>query len=50
VGGGSPRSPSPPPPATRSVEEGADGIVWLAAEPLQNLTGKFLQDRKVIPW
>ena len=36
--------------ATRSVEEGADGIVWLAAEAPQNLTGKFLQDRKVIPW
>src|SRR2546422_4150268 len=36
--------------ATRSVEEGADGIVWLSAEAPQNLTGKFLQDRKVIPW
>jgi NAD(P)-dependent dehydrogenase (short-subunit alcohol dehydrogenase family) len=36
--------------ATRSVEEGADGIVWLAAEAPQTLTGKFLQDRKVIPW
>ena len=36
--------------ATRSVEEGANGIVWLAAEAPQNLTGKFLQDRKVIPW
>ena len=36
--------------ATRSVEEGADGIVWLAAEAPQNLTSKFLQDRKVIPW
>jgi NAD(P)-dependent dehydrogenase (short-subunit alcohol dehydrogenase family) len=36
--------------ATRSVEQGADGIVWLAAEAPQNLTGKFLQDRKVIPW
>ena len=32
------------------VEEGADGIVWLAADAPQNLTGKFLQDRKVIPW
>src|SRR5438132_296901 len=31
-------------------QEGADGIVWLAAEAPQNLTGKFLQDRKVIPW
>ena len=36
--------------ATRSVEEGAEGIVWLSAEAPQNLTGKFLQDRKVIPW
>jgi len=36
--------------ATRSVEQGADGIVWLAAAAPQNLTGKFLQDRKVIPW
>jgi NAD(P)-dependent dehydrogenase (short-subunit alcohol dehydrogenase family) len=38
------------PNATRSVEEGADGIVWLATEAPQNLTGKFLLDRKVIPW
>jgi hypothetical protein len=36
--------------ATRSIEEGADGIVWLAAEAPQNLTGKFLQDCKMIPW
>ena len=36
--------------ATRSVEEGADGVVWLAADAPQTLTGKFLQDRKVIPW
>jgi len=36
--------------APRSVEQGADGIVWLAADAPQNLTGKFLQDRKVIPW
>jgi NAD(P)-dependent dehydrogenase (short-subunit alcohol dehydrogenase family) len=38
------------PNATRSVEEGADTIVWLAAEALQELTGKFLRDRKEIPW
>ena len=38
------------PNATRSVEQGADGIVWLAAAAPQNLTGKFLQDCKVIPW
>jgi NAD(P)-dependent dehydrogenase (short-subunit alcohol dehydrogenase family) len=36
--------------APRSVEQGADGIVWLAADAPQDLTGKFLQDRKVIPW
>src|SRR5947207_15325925 len=28
--------------ATRSVEEGADTIVWLAGEAPQDLTGKFL--------
>lgn len=36
--------------ATRSVEEGADTIVWLAADAPQKLTGKFLRDRKEIPW
>ena len=36
--------------ATRSVEQGAAGIVWLATDAPQNLTGKFLRDRKVIPW
>ena len=36
--------------ATRSVEEGADTIVWLACEAPQELTGKFLRDRKEIPW
>jgi len=36
--------------ATRSVEEGADTIVWLATDAPQNLTGKFLRDRKEIPW
>ena len=36
--------------ATRSVEEGAATIVWLASEAPQNLTGKFLRDRKEIPW
>jgi len=36
--------------ATRSVEEGADTIVWLASEAPQGLTGKFLRDRKEIPW
>ena len=36
--------------ASRSVEEGAETIVWLASEALQDLTGKFLRDRKEIPW
>jgi NAD(P)-dependent dehydrogenase (short-subunit alcohol dehydrogenase family) len=36
--------------ATRSVEQGAAGIVWLAADAPQNETGKFWRDRKAIPW
>ena len=36
--------------ANRSVEEGADTIVWLASDAPQNITGKFLRDRKEIPW
>jgi NAD(P)-dependent dehydrogenase (short-subunit alcohol dehydrogenase family) len=36
--------------ATRSVAEGASGIVWLGADAPQNQTGKFWRDRKVIPW
>ena len=36
--------------ATRSVQEGASGIVWLAADAPQTETGKFWKDRKVIPW
>jgi len=36
--------------ATRSVAEGASGIVWLAADAPQQETGKFWRDRKVIPW
>ncbi len=36
--------------ATRSVAEGASGIVWLAAEAPQKESGKFWRDRKVIPW
>ena len=38
------------PNATRSVGEGATGIVWLAVDAPQNETGKFWRDRKVIPW
>ena len=36
--------------ATRSVAEGASGIVWLACEAPQSLSAKFVKDRKVIPW
>ena len=36
--------------ATRSVAEGADTIVWLAAEAPLSLTGQFVRDRQVIDW
>ncbi|MCB1228750.1 MAG: SDR family NAD(P)-dependent oxidoreductase [Verrucomicrobiae bacterium] len=36
--------------APRSVDEGADTVVWLAAEAPQSVTGQFLRDRKPIPW
>src|SRR6059058_3336455 len=36
--------------ATRSVLEGAAGIVWLASDAPQDQTSKFWRDRKVIPW
>ena len=36
--------------ATRSVAEGASGVVWLAADAPQKETGKFWRDRKTIPW
>lgn len=36
--------------ATRSVTEGASGIVWLAADAPQKETSKFWRDCKVIPW
>lgn len=35
--------------APRSVEEGADTIVWLATEAPHNLTGKFFGERQEIP-
>ena len=38
------------PSAPRSVEQGADGIVWLATLPDDGPTGGFFRDRKVIPW
>jgi hypothetical protein len=36
--------------ADRSVEEGADTAVWLAAEAPHELTGKFFRDRREIAW
>lgn len=36
--------------AARSAEEGADSIIWLAAEAPQTLTGKFICDRKEMAW
>jgi NAD(P)-dependent dehydrogenase (short-subunit alcohol dehydrogenase family) len=36
--------------ANRSVEQGAETIMWLAGEAPQDLTGKFLRDRKEILW
>ena len=36
--------------ATRSIPEGAAGIVWLAADAPQELTGKFFRDGKEIAW
>jgi NAD(P)-dependent dehydrogenase (short-subunit alcohol dehydrogenase family) len=38
------------PNADRDLEHGADTPVWLALDAPQNLTGKFMRDRKVIPW
>jgi NAD(P)-dependent dehydrogenase (short-subunit alcohol dehydrogenase family) len=36
--------------APRTVQQGADTIVWLASEAPQTLGGKFLRDRQIIPW
>jgi len=36
--------------APRSVEQGASGIVWLAADAPQEKTGLFWRDKEVIPW
>ena len=38
------------PSAPRSVEQGADGIVWLATLPDDGPTGGFFRDRRAIPW
>jgi NAD(P)-dependent dehydrogenase (short-subunit alcohol dehydrogenase family) len=36
--------------AERDVADGADTAVWLALDAPAQLTGKFVRDRKVIPW
>lgn len=36
--------------APRSLEEGADTVVWAAAEARQNLTGKFFKNKAEIRW
>lgn len=36
--------------ARLSIAEGASGVVWLAAEAPHDLTGRFVKERKVIPW
>lgn len=38
------------PGADRSVEEGADTIVWLATLPDDGPSGGFFRDRRPIPW
>jgi NAD(P)-dependent dehydrogenase (short-subunit alcohol dehydrogenase family) len=38
------------PSAPRSVEQGADTIVWLATLPAKGPTGKFFSDRREIDW
>jgi NAD(P)-dependent dehydrogenase (short-subunit alcohol dehydrogenase family) len=36
--------------ATRSVEEGAEALVWAATLPSSGPTGGFFQDRRPVPW
>jgi len=36
--------------ASRSVEKGAETIVWLADKAPQKLTGSFFRDKKEIDW
>jgi len=36
--------------APRSVEEGAETIVWLATLPANGPTGKFFSDRRAVDW
>jgi len=36
--------------APLDVAQGADTAVWLALDAPRTLTGKFVRNRKVIPW
>ena len=36
--------------ANRTVEEGADGVVWAATLPNNGPTGGFFRDRHPVPW
>ena len=38
------------PQAPRSVEQGAEGIVWLATDAPADLNGSFVRDHQVISW
>ncbi len=38
------------PDADRTLEQGADGIVWLATLPEGGPNGGFFRDRQPIPW
>jgi NAD(P)-dependent dehydrogenase (short-subunit alcohol dehydrogenase family) len=38
------------PAASRSVEQGADTAIWLAADAPGSLSGKFFRDRQEIGW
>ncbi len=38
------------PGAPRSVQQGADTIIWLATLPADGPSGGFFRDRKPIPW
>src|SRR2546423_11609975 len=36
--------------ASRTVQQGAESVVWLATLPDSGPTGGFFRDRKVVPW
>jgi NAD(P)-dependent dehydrogenase (short-subunit alcohol dehydrogenase family) len=36
--------------ASRTVQKGAESVVWLATQPESGPTGGFFRDRKSIPW